>query len=352
MRRFALCFFLLVFSAVPLRASHKTFIETPAQRAAVEKLLAQANVLLAQKKTGPAMKDYLEADKISHHTCGACFLAMASIWQGVSNHSAAKKDAEKAIETAGNDKTLAAVAHMIHGVELARTANGSKDKKLKQAADDFRQALALDPLQTKARFDLGVILIREKKDAKGVALLKKYLAVTPITPVLAEQARLIIANPDRAREPYLPPFSLTALDGRQITDASLLGKVVLFDFWGTWCPPCRESAPMLGDIYKHYESRPVEILSISSDTNREKWLAFIAKHKMVWPQDLDLSDQMQNLFSVRAFPTFIVADRRGAILFRTDGYGQGVEAQIEDAIDNALKKKWQPAPSPPSPSSR
>jgi thioredoxin-related protein len=73
---------------------------------------------------------------------------------------------------------------------------------------------------------------------------------------------------------------------------------------------------------------------------------------MVWPQDLDLSDQMQDLFSVRSFPTFIVTDRRGAILFRTDGYGPEVEGEIEDAIDKALKKKWQPqTPKPSQPSS-
>ncbi len=352
MRRFALCFALLAVSAIPLQASHKKYATTPAEQSAVEKLLRQANALMAQNKSGLAMKDYQEADKISHHTCAACFLAMASIEQNLSDFSRAKKDSENAIDTAGNDKSLAAVAHMIHGVCLARMANGAKDRKLIQAADDFRQALALDPKQTKAQFDLGVILIRERKDEKGVALLKDYLAGSIIDPTLAEQARLIIANPDRARRPYVPDFSLTTLDGQTITADSLLGKVVLFDFWGTWCPPCRESAPMLVDIYKQYAKKPVEIISISSDTNRQKWLAFIAKHKMVWPQDLDLSDRMQNLFAVHLFPTFIVADRRGAILFRTDGYDQGMEAMIENAIDNALKRKYRPRPPEPSPPTR
>jgi thiol-disulfide isomerase/thioredoxin len=338
MPRIAASLAILMLLAVPSRAagSHKK----PIDRVALTKLITLGSQFLQTGRLGAAMKDFQKADKLSHHTCVTCYLAIARIKQRVGDISGALHEAKHALKVPGQSKQTRAGVLQTEGILLAELAHGAKDKKLKRAEADFRQALGLDPSLSSSRFDLGVMLLRQKRDAEGIAQLKSYLAAPNTIPSLNEQARQMIANPDRAREPFAPDFSITTLEGRTITSNSLAGKVVLLDFWATWCPPCRASVPMVAAIEKKYSGRPVEIIGVSSDSNKQKWKAFVAGHHMDWAEFLDLSGQMQSLFRVNAFPTYIVIDREGIIRFRTEGYGTYAftEAHIEDAIDKALKR--------------
>jgi thiol-disulfide isomerase/thioredoxin len=119
---------------------------------------------------------------------------------------------------------------------------------------------------------------------------------------------------------------------------------VLLDFWATWCEPCRDAVPMLANLHKRYAGRPVEIVSISSDSSSEKWKKFITRHHMDWPQTLDPSGRMQILFGVHAFPTYILADRWGVVVARQVGMGISTESRLEMAIDKALKRDYRPPP--------
>ena len=85
-----------------------------------------------------------------------------------------------------------------------------------------------------------------------------------------------------------PPFALTTLDGQRITMDSLAGKVVLIDFWATWCGPCREALP---HIRRHRaessQGQPFVVLSVSLDTDDAKWKDFVDKNGMTWLQYRD-----------------------------------------------------------------
>src|SRR5215218_1784706 len=95
-------------------------------------------------------------------------------------------------------------------------------------------------------------------------------------------------NPRRARENYAPDFSFTSSEGEHIALGDLRGKVVLLDFWGTWCPPCVDSVPELRTLHKCYSNEPWFVLiGISSDNDEEKWQEFTVKNKMIWPQYRD-----------------------------------------------------------------
>jgi len=98
------------------------------------------------------------------------------------------------------------MAHMVRGALLSQMAVKSKDKKLKEAEDEFRQALALDPTQASARFSLGFILMRQERDAEGIAELNVYVGLPGADPKTVQKARTIIADPIRAREPLAPDF--------------------------------------------------------------------------------------------------------------------------------------------------
>lgn len=334
MPRTFICLVVLAALSVPARAAGE---KKAIDRTAVAQSVLEGDLLLGTNKLNAAMKAFEKADKLSHHTCVTCYLGMLEIKKRMGDLSGARGEADRALKAAGANKVLVAQVLLARGVIYAAMANGAKDKKLKKAGADFRQELKLEPTLIVGHFDLGVVLLREKRDQEGIAELKSYLTAGGAGGTTVAEARSFIANPDRAREPYIPNFSITTVEGHTITNTALAGKVVLLDFWATWCPPCRDSVPMIADLHKKYAGRPVEIIGISSDTDPGKWKAFVAKHHMDWPETIDLSGQMQRKFRINEFPTYFVVDGNGAIRFRTAGYGADSESEIETAINKALK---------------
>lgn len=310
--------------------------------AAVSQAMAQGDAFVAQKKFDKALDAYRKADKLSHHSCAVCLLRLFKVERSLGDLSAALDYAKKAATAAGENKTLAAQAHLVRGTLLGEMAGKPSDKKLREAEQEFREALTLDSRQVVAHYNLGVILLKQERDAEGIAELNTYIATPGADPKSAAEARRIIANPIRAREPFAPDFSFVTLEGASLSNSALQGKVILLDFWGTWCPPCRESVPMLLSLHKKYANRPFEMVGISSDDDEQAWKAFIAANHMAWPEYIDLSGRVQEQFQINSFPTYIVLDRQGIIRFRQSGVGMFTSGDLEEAINKALKKPFTP----------
>jgi thiol-disulfide isomerase/thioredoxin/Flp pilus assembly protein TadD len=304
--------------------------------------VAQGDAFFRQRNYEKAVDSYRKADKLSHHTCAACLLRMVRVDQRLGDLSAALDDAKRAVKAAGDDKATAATAHLIVGTLLAEKAGKPGDKKLKEAEQEFREVLALDPTKAIAHFDLAVVLMRQERDTEGLKEVQAYLAMPGGNPRIVSEARRIAANPILAREPLAPDFSFETLEGGKISNAGLRGQVVLLDFWGTWCQPCRESVPMLQDIRKRYRNRPFEVVGISSDGDEEALKGFLAKHRMDWPEYMDQSGQVQEAFQVESFPTYIVLDKDGVVRFRQSGVGPATASELDEAINKAIKKAPDP----------
>ncbi|EHQ28068.1 TlpA family protein disulfide reductase [Mucilaginibacter paludis] len=88
----------------------------------------------------------------------------------------------------------------------------------------------------------------------------------------------------------LPQFTLQTPDGTAIKMSSVKGKVVLVDFWASWCMPCRASIPHLKQLYQKYHADGFEILSVSIDQNNKAWKNAMLKEAMPWPQVIDHYD--------------------------------------------------------------
>jgi len=76
-----------------------------------------------------------------------------------------------------------------------------------------------------------------------------------------------------------PPFAVTTTDGQRVSMDDLTGKVVLLDFWATWCGPCREALPHMKEIAKKFQGQPLVVLSVSLDSDEQKWKDFITKKR-------------------------------------------------------------------------
>jgi cytochrome c biogenesis protein CcmG, thiol:disulfide interchange protein DsbE len=113
-----------------------------------------------------------------------------------------------------------------------------------------------------------------------------------------------------------PDFILTAIDGSQVKLSDLRGKVVLLNFWATWCPPCKAEMPDLNALHQQYGSqRGFMVIAIDAgDDSPEAVKAFAQQYGLDFPLLLDPGDQVSDgLYTVRALPTSLLIDRQGKI---------------------------------------
>ncbi|MGA8074270.1 MAG: redoxin family protein [Candidatus Acidiferrales bacterium] len=316
----------------------------PAAFPAVSESISRGDALVSHQQFAEALAAYREADKNSNHTCGLCFLRVASTERLLGDFVAALEAAQRAIEIAGNDHWLAGQAHFLRGSIFASESSDLSSAALKQAENEFRAALSADPNKSVARFYLGEVLLLQGRDADGVAELNSFINGPFAEPGRIEQARRLITSPVLAREPAGPAFSVVTLEGRKITASALRGKVVLLDFWATWCPPCRESVPALVKLHQEFADRPFQIVGVSADRDEDDWKSFIRSNHMDWAESIDRDREMQALFEVDAFPTYIVLDRSGVIGFRQSGFGGPTAQNLERAINRALSKPFEAQP--------
>jgi thiol-disulfide isomerase/thioredoxin len=132
----------------------------------------------------------------------------------------------------------------------------------------------------------------------------------------------------------LPGFSETDLDGKPLASASFKGKVLLIDFWATWCPPCRAELPNVIAIYKKYHPQGFEIIGVSLDSDKDKLTSFIKEQDLAWPQYFDgqgWSNKLAAKYGVEAIPYTILVDGNGKII-GTELRGDDLEAAVSKAL--------------------
>jgi thiol-disulfide isomerase/thioredoxin len=308
----------------------------------VAQALSQGDLYASKRKYDLALDAYHKADKLAHHSSATCYLKIASVERKVGDLSSALDEAKHAIKAAGDNKAVVMQAHLFRATLLAQMAGKPTDRKLKESEEEVRQALAVDPTSAIAHFDLGFVLLKQERDEEGIAELKAFLAMPGADSASAADARRFIGNPIRARAPFAPDFSFITHERQNLSNAALHGKVVLMDFWGTWCPPCRESVPILRDLNKKYAGKPFQLVGISSDNDEDVWKTFIAAQHMEWSEYIDLSDEVQRAFKIESFPTYIVLDKDGVIRFRQSGLGPSTQMELEEAINKYLKRESDP----------
>jgi peroxiredoxin len=299
--------------------------------------LTKGRSLLRRSQFEEALKSFKRANDTREKKCAECLNLMAEAYIGLEAYKNAVESADKVLLLAGDDKQLAFAAYNNKGVALQAWAEKKDQKKLQAAEATFRQGLAIEGAPPVFRYNLGVVLLQLNRDPEGIAEIQQYLKAQP-KGATAENAKKLAANPRRARENYAPDFSFTSSEGEHIELEDLQGKVVLLDFWGTWCPPCVESVPELRNLHKKYSKEPSFVLiGISSDSDEEVWREFTTKNKMVWPQYRDKDRRIQRAFGVRAFPTYIVIDHEGIVRHRSVGMTWSRAASLDEAIRKQVK---------------
>ena len=293
--------------------------------------------LLRRRQFEEALKSFKRANEMREKKSAECFNLMSEAYLGLGAHKNVIESADKVIEFAGDDKQLILKAYNNKGLALQASAEKKDQKKLQAAEAAFRQALEIEGASPVIRYNLGVTLLQLNRDPEGIAEINQYIKAQPNGAFVAN-ARKMAENPRRARESYAPEFSFTSLQGEYISLEDLRGKVVVLDFWGTWCRPCVDSVPSLRSMHKKYSKEPSFVLiGISSDREDDVWREFTEKNKMVWPQFRDEDRRIHRAFGIRAFPTYIVIDHEGIVRFTSVGASWERSVDLHEAIQKQVK---------------
>jgi peroxiredoxin len=302
--------------------------------AAYEEDLEKGQLLLRTGKFEDAVKVLKRAVKSSGDTCAECSWDLAQAYWKLGASKNVIETCDKLIRIAA-DPLMQAQAHNLKGNALGSDEN-RKPERLREAENEYRAALQSAPNLQIAHYNLGLTMFKLNRDPEGIAEMKLYIERAPHGGFV-ESAQKYIENPRRARESYAPEFSLTTVQGEYLTLEDLHGKVVMLDFWATWCEPCREALPDLKHLYKKFDKEKFVVISVSGDSDEARWREFIEKNKMDWPQYRDKDGHMSHLFNIRPIPSYFVIDGEGIVRRQVIGWGGNQAAVLEDEIKKSLK---------------
>lgn len=219
-----------------------------------------------------------------------------------------------AAPTAGREAKLSAQIGAIN----ARLGQAGRDLP---AAELVTLATEADGLLAKNRADMRLaalnlqlaIRLGQADPGRSEAMLER-VARSP-EPELAKKAASLIHVVRSWREPLELKFK--GLDGAPVDLAALRGKVVLLDFWATWCPPCRDEMPSVVAAYGRLRERGFEIIGISLDDDKGKLRDYLKAQGATWPQHFDgggWQNSVAQRFGISSVPTMWLVDQQGRIV--------------------------------------
>jgi len=143
----------------------------------------------------------------------------------------------------------------------------------------------------------------------------------------------------RANAGQKAPDVSASANGKTFSLSDFRGRVVLLDFWASWCGPCRSALPKLKQLQAAYGGDQFVVISISEDNDQRTWQAFVSSHQMTWLQHFDANGSIRKDFGVEGLPTYVLIGRDGTILNRY--VGEDFAESVLDRIGPDLKKALQ-----------
>lgn len=167
-----------------------------------------------------------------------------------------------------------------------------------------------------------------------LVLLPQYVnaQVSRETAQLLRSAKIQVLN--KPADPH--DFTLPFLDGGSAALSSYKGKIVLLNFWATWCPPCRAEMPSMETLYQRYHKQGLEILAVDLREDASTVQKYIQDNRYTFPVMLDRDGKIGTVFGVEAIPTSYIIDREGKIIGRVVGSIHWDTPNVFAALDALL----------------
>lgn len=174
-----------------------------------------------------------------------------------------------------------------------------------------------------------------KKVHQGIEpIFSEHIYYSMLGNQIAEAERKVSAMAKLAPGSDAPEIELADPNGKVIPLSSLRGKVVLIDFWASWCKPCRVENPKVVKMYNEMKDKGFEIYGVSLDRDKDKWVEAIKQDGLTWPQVSDLqfwNSAAAKLYNVSSIPHTVLIDRDGKIV--ANGLrGRALENKVEEML--------------------
>lgn len=319
---------LLASTAWPLPAQVNA--EGPTNEKA-QKTYREALDYLKKHMIEAALDQFKKADKQDGGHCLPCQQKMVKYGLELREWKTAETAGEEMVAQAQGEKETALAHYQLGMVLMYEALDKRKEDLFRRAHDEMTRALQAYQNFPDALYTDGRILAHLKQDDAAKAQFERFVARKAPDDPDRQRALRYISQPELARARMAPPFAVATVDGQRISLDDLKGKVVLLDFWATWCAPCREALPHMRNIAKKFQGQPLVMLSVSLDHDEQKWKEFIRKNDMTWLQYYDggFAGPVSRLFAVHAIPHTFTIDADGVLQ----------DERIGDAsIEGKLKK--------------
>jgi len=284
-------------------------------------------------------------------------------------------DAESAYQKLTSDlDALESKARTVRSAQERVDILKQMDILLSEFIDEYRES----PQAAEKSFDAGMVSFSLQKHKKAIRYLESYLnnAVDPARDkqayahfYLAEafkqggeykdaeaEYKTILANfadvdqrltnmvhqnmamleSERKLKVGSPPieFAVTSIDGKKLSPEQFKGKVLLLDFWATWCAPCRQEMPNVIKVYDKYNKKGFEIVGISLDRSRDDFDRYVKKNEMAWPQFFDgkfWQNEVATLYGIKSIPATYLIDKKGNIRYKSLR-GNRLEVAVQELL--------------------
>jgi thiol-disulfide isomerase/thioredoxin len=295
---------------------------------------------------GQAMDEFRKANRQDGGHCAECLHRAYGLAMKIGAFKDAEEIAREMLPQAVTGAEKASAHYLMARALLGKGISIKKDKFFSESCDELRSALTAEPALAEAHYALGVSLAYLHQDDAARQEFAAFLGQDRRNPDEHERAKRYMERIELARATMAPPFSLTALDGQRVSMDGLAGKVVLIDFWATWCGPCREALPHMRQIAKKFDGQPFVVLSISLDSDDGKWREFVAKNGMTWMQYRNggSGGDIAKQFGVNAIPATFTMDADGVLEDQHVG-----DADIERKIKKLIARAVEMASRKPAP---
>lgn len=318
--------------AIPSMAQQGTWPQNSKAQKTYQTALAFAQRHMDQQ----AFDEFKKADKQDGGQCGTCQAAIVKYGVQFQDWNAATQAAQEEVAQAQTNRDAALAHYDVAQVLFEQALIKHKSEMFIQAHEECAQAIATIANFPDAWFLDGRALAELKSDDAAKSEFAQYLKIAPANDLDRERAERYLNNIELARERMAPAFAVTTMDGKRISLDELHGKVVLLDFWATWCEPCREALPNIKKLAQKFQGQPLVILSVSLDPDPQKWREFVQKNGMTWLQYRDgyFTGPISTLFGVHEIPHTFTIDADGVM--RDEHIGDAsIEGRLKKLVAQA-----------------
>jgi len=135
-----------------------------------------------------------------------------------------------------------------------------------------------------------------------------------------------------------PSFALPSRSGDTVSLGQLKGKVVMLNFWASWCGPCRQEMPLLDQMHKRYSALGFTLVGVNVDADSKDAESWLSKTPVSFPVLFDRESKVSAMYDVKAMPSTVFIDRKGNVRYLHRGYKAGDEGEYLNQIRALLKE--------------